>query len=47
MRDNGHHSAFGLPMVCALWHNRTQLLERLEKVPMAGAKGLILANFIR
>jgi hypothetical protein len=38
---------FGLPMVYALWQNGMQLLERVEKVPMAGAKGLNLANFIR
>jgi hypothetical protein len=38
----------GLPMLSPLWHNELQLLDRPEKVSMAGAKSLgFLANFIR
>jgi hypothetical protein len=36
-----------LPMLSSLWHNESQLLDRTEKVPMAGANGCFLANFIR
>jgi hypothetical protein len=35
-------------MLSPVWHNEPQLLARSEeKVPMAGAKGCFLANFIR
>ena len=36
-----------LPMVSRVWHNGSQLLARVEKVPMAGAKGGFLAKFFR
>jgi hypothetical protein len=39
--------AFTLPILSALWHTGSQLLDRTEKVPMAGANGCFLANFIR
>src|SRR5512132_1849874 len=36
-----------LPMLSPVWHNGSQLLVRVEKVPMAGAKGGFLAKFFR
>ena len=46
---NAYECARGvtLPMVSPVWHNGSQLLARVEKVPMAGAKGGFLAKFFR
>jgi hypothetical protein len=44
--DEARHP-LALPQRSAVWHNGSQLLERVEKVPMAGAKSRFLAKFIR
>ncbi len=48
-RANAYECARGvtLPTVSPVWHNGSQLLVRVEKVPMAGAKGGFLAKFFR